>query len=706
MRKVFLLLILPLILCLNNSYAQLQGQARIDSMLLQLSKQKEDSNKVKLLNQLSGTYYLFEKRDIGIMYGKQGLALATNLNWQFGIALMNNVLGANYFGGGKNDSALNYFFKALDIYEALKNRQKIGASLENIGNVYAALDQHSKSMEFKLKALKISEETDSKTDIATSYNNISNEYIYDRDFFTALEYLFKALKLNEEAGDKKAMSQVCANIGVVYIYQKDYTNAMKYYTMASDISKSIGDQWAQIRRMQNICEVYSWQNDYTNGLEFCLKTLKILTDSNDNSGIGMANRCIGELYTAQKNYVMAISYGKEALRIAKTQKDVISTAYALNCLGNIYLLLAQDSLATTRTFQGNSEPMASQFMQDGTIPMNKKERLQLSITYLQAALDSAKVRKNDDVVIQIYERLARAYQLNGDYKKALDCTSSLKGINDSVMSKENSTRIMRLEMKNEFDRRAAHDQKIAELKYQRQKSFTYFGLAGILILSIFSIFIISERRKSELARKKSDELLLNILPAEIAEELKLTGRSEAKNFDNVTVLFTDFVNFTQTGVSMSPKKLLEELNACFKVFDEITTKYNIEKIKTIGDAYLAVAGLPKDDPKHAENIVKAAIEINAFMQDRIAKLGNSTFGIRIGIHSGSVVAGIVGIKKFAYDIWGDTVNTAARLEQHCEPSRINISETTYEFVKDKIKCEYRGEIAAKGKGMLKMYYVV
>jgi adenylate cyclase len=148
------------------------------------------------------------------------------------------------------------------------------------------------------------------------------------------------------------------------------------------------------------------------------------------------------------------------------------------------------------------------------------------------------------------------------------------------------------------------------------------------------------------------------------------------------------------------------LHTCFKAFDEITGKYNIEKIKTVGDAYLAVAGLPTADPKHAENTVKAAEEINQYMAERLGKLGRErTFEIRIGVHSGSVVAGIVGIKKFAYDVWGDTVNTAARMEQNCEAGKKNISEATYQLVKDKISCAYRGEIDAKGKGQLKMYYV-
>jgi len=209
----------------------------------------------------------------------------------------------------------------------------------------------------------------------------------------------------------------------------------------------------------------------------------------------------------------------------------------------------------------------------------------------------------------------------------------------------------------------------------------------------------------KLEKQKSDDLLLNILPEEVADELKVKGSTTAKHFDNVTVLFTDFVNFTEAGEQMKPQELIDELHSCFKAFDEIIEKHNIEKIKTIGDAYLAVAGLPSSDPKHAENVVSAALEIRAYMEARLASRAAGTFHIRLGIHSGSVVAGVVGVKKFAYDIWGDTVNTAARMEQNSEPGKINISQTTYDMIKDKFKCTYRGEIDAKGKGMLKMYYV-
>jgi adenylate cyclase len=224
--------------------------------------------------------------------------------------------------------------------------------------------------------------------------------------------------------------------------------------------------------------------------------------------------------------------------------------------------------------------------------------------------------------------------------------------------------------------------------------------------------VVSQKEKIEkqhgelkIEKKKSDDLLLNILPGEIAEELKETGHSEARFFNNVTVLFTDFVDFTQAGERMAPQELVDELHTCFKTFDEIISKYNIEKIKTIGDAYLAVCGLPMPVAEHAANVVKAALEIKQFMVDRKLLLKDKVFEVRIGIHSGSVVAGIVGVKKFAYDIWGDTVNTAARMEQNSEAGKINISQTTYELVKDQFICAYRGEITAKNKGELSMYFV-
>jgi class 3 adenylate cyclase len=210
-------------------------------------------------------------------------------------------------------------------------------------------------------------------------------------------------------------------------------------------------------------------------------------------------------------------------------------------------------------------------------------------------------------------------------------------------------------------------------------------------------------------KEKSDELLLNILPIDIARELKEKGTAQAKKFDSVTVLFTDFKGFSIIAEKMSADELVSEIDFCFKEFDRIIQKYGIEKIKTIGDAYMAVGGLPVVNQTHAADVIKAALEIRDFIEDHKEKnkeQNKPIFEIRIGVHTGNVVAGIVGLKKFAYDIWGDTVNLASRMESSSEPGKVNISGATYELVKDHFNCTYRGKIKAKNKGEVDMYFVV
>lgn len=204
-------------------------------------------------------------------------------------------------------------------------------------------------------------------------------------------------------------------------------------------------------------------------------------------------------------------------------------------------------------------------------------------------------------------------------------------------------------------------------------------------------------------KEKSDHLLLNIIPAEIAEELKRKGETEARLFDDVSVIFTDFVGFTSISERLSPKELVSELHKNFTYFDSISEKYGLEKIKTIGDAYLAVGGLPVISSNHAKMTVLAALEINDYMLTQ----ENPLFQIRIGVNSGPVVAGIVGVKKFQYDIWGDTVNTASRMESSGQVGKVNISQSTYELIQDEPEFEFesRGKVAAKGKGEVEMFFV-
>ncbi len=217
-----------------------------------------------------------------------------------------------------------------------------------------------------------------------------------------------------------------------------------------------------------------------------------------------------------------------------------------------------------------------------------------------------------------------------------------------------------------------------------------------------------QKEMIEEEKTKSDSLLLNILPAEIAEELKREGRSFARKHEDVSVLFADIKGFTPIAEMLKPEELVTMLDQVFSAFDNIIDIHGMEKIKTIGDCYMCAGGLPLADPESSLKAVKAAVEMQTFIKEfcQSKKIGNlPPFKIRIGIHTGPLVAGVVGLSKFAYDIWGDTVNLASQMEQHSEPGRINISGNTHEKIKDLFQTSYRGKIVAKGKGEVDMYFI-
>ncbi|KAA3645753.1 MAG: guanylate cyclase [Bacteroidetes bacterium] len=230
-----------------------------------------------------------------------------------------------------------------------------------------------------------------------------------------------------------------------------------------------------------------------------------------------------------------------------------------------------------------------------------------------------------------------------------------------------------------------------------------------------TIEIIKQKEKVERQKKlleeekeKTEKLLLNILPREMADELKNKGKAKARHYRKATVMFTDFKGFTKVAESYSPQDLVAELDSYFIKFDEIVNKYNVEKIKTIGDAYMCAGGVPIRNKSNAIDTTLAALEIQRAMSDikqKKIEMGETPWEIRIGIHSGDLIAGVVGIKRFAYDIWGDTVNVAAHMEAAGEVGKVNISETTYEAIAEFFITEYRGKVNAKNKGEIDMYFV-
>jgi len=264
---------------------------------------------------------------------------------------------------------------------------------------------------------------------------------------------------------------------------------------------------------------------------------------------------------------------------------------------------------------------------------------------------------------------------------------------------------------------------LAENAFDKKRVEFFKTITSQLAISMENVALYTEmeskvtERTSQLQQKnqeltveknKSDELLLNILPEEIATELKENGKSKAKKYEQVTILFSDIKDFTSISELMEAEELVSELDACFKKFDEIILEFGLEKIKTVGDAYLAVGGLPDNNKATALDVVTAAIKMVEFTSQRVIdrkKQNKPGFEIRVGINTGSVVSGIVGIKKFQFDIWGNAVNLAARLEQSSEPSRINISSSTHELIKNNFNCEYRGRLPAKGIGDIDMFFV-
>jgi len=447
-----------------------------------------------------------------------------------------------------------------------------------------------------------------------------------------------------------------------------------------------------------------FRKNFPKALEYYNQALEIDKKIQNKGGIAVNTGSIGSVYRDQQDYPHALAYLFSALQMNEGMGDKSSMSISAGNIGECYLYIAKDTTGKIK--------------KDSLIPSGKAANLNKAIEYLNRSITLCKETGDLNNLQSSTKDLSEAEELSGNYKTALDDYKQFVTAKDSVFNIDNNVKITNLETKRDLELKDKQIE-IDRLEVAKKRNERIYYISGIVGLMVIVVIISRNYKRQQRSntlltktnslltteKKRSDDLLLNILPSEVAEELKDKGSADAKLFEEVTVLFTDFVSFTKVSERLTPKELVKELDTCFKAFDEITSKYNIEKIKTIGDAYLAVCGLPLANPNHAENIVRAAIEINAFMQGRVAKLGNSTFEIRIGIHSGSVVAGIVGVKKFAYDIWGDTVNTAARMEQNSEAGKINISQTTYELVKDKFNCEYRGEIEAKNKGEMKMYFI-
>ncbi len=473
--------------------------------------------------------------------------------------------------------------------------------------------------------------------------------------------------------------------------------------------------------------IYKSLRQYQRAQDRYLKALKNYENAGDKLGIAIASNNVGSILAARGESAKALNYYKRALKICNELGIRYQRVVTNNYLGKAYESLDDDVLARkcftdalSESQQiGNKQNEAMSYINIGELDY-KAGRYVAAFSSLFKAKDIAESLNLKDELGSAYQILGKTFAATGDYSKAYDYNTRYSNLQDTLgtidLDKMSELTLNELETRKDEQLQLAdaREKKVAaEVKKQIVIKYSFIG--GFVLLGIFMIILInrfrlinSQKKIIEHEQERSNSLLLNILPADVAEELKQNGKALARSYDQVTVLFADIQNFTKIGEKLTPEKLVSEIDFYFKNFDEIITRYGIEKIKTIGDAYMCASGLHSKGITSAVDMVHAALELQEFVGrtriERIAQ-GEIFFEIRLGIHTGPVVAGIVGVKKFAYDIWGDAVNTAARMETAGETNKINISEVTHSLVKDHFDCVYRGKMDVKNKGLMDMYFV-
>ncbi|MEX1189346.1 MAG: adenylate/guanylate cyclase domain-containing protein [Bacteroidia bacterium] len=618
-----------------------------------------DTSRLKAIDSFAWDGYMFSQPDSAFYYAKLMFDFAQSKGLEKQMAGALSMQGISFYFRGDYIKALQYFKQSLKIAEEIPqpdgkvgDKKGIAGNLNLIGNIYFEQGDYPKALNYYQRGFKIKQEIGDEKGAAALLNNIGLIYSTQGETVQALDYYERSLRIKEKYGGYQLdIATSYSNIADIYYNQGKTIQAKDYYERGLAVSKENGDKKGTAASLQGLGFIYNSLGETKTAKKYFTDALKIQEEIGDKKAITTSITVIGDFYNKQKDYKKAIESCNRGLKLSEEIGAIALQKTACQCLYDAYKGLGN----------GNKALFYHEEMLVLTDSLQREE--------------TAKILQQMEFNKQVLE-------------------DSLE-----VAEKERLIEV-------------AHQDEVRKKDGVRNIAIGVGILVLILAGGIYSRLRYTKKAKAIIEKEKdrSENLLLNILPADIAAELKEKGRAEARDFDLVSILFTDFKGFTAASEKLSAQDLVSEINTCFEAFDGIMGKYNIEKIKTIGDAYMAAGGLPIPTNDSVKNTVLAAIEMQAFISKRKVELDAANkpcFEMRLGIHTGPVVAGIVGVKKFAYDIWGDTVNTASRMESSGEVGKVNISQSTYEVLRNDIDFtfESRGKIEAKGKGEIAMYFV-
>ncbi|MBL7775332.1 MAG: tetratricopeptide repeat protein [Saprospiraceae bacterium] len=685
---------LPLALALLAFATPIGAQALADSLARLLETARPDTQRVRWLTDLAWEINEAETdKAEGLL--REAIQLAQKLRFLRGEATAWNGLGVVEEIRGNFDGARQYYQKALDLRRKLGDPKEIGSSLNNLGVLFEMIGRFDSALVYHRENLDIQTQLADTLRMARAHFNIAGAYQEMGLYNEAQEYLFYARAIVEARKDLDGMAKVYAQLGHIRFELDRYDEALPFYDQELKLREQLEDPGRLAEALTDYANALDELDSSQTAVRYYLRALELWKALDDLPGQANVFINLGDAHKHLGNYQLALQYLRQAENICLELDDKLSLMEVYNTMGDTYSRAGQ-----------------------------QEKSLELVRRYYRIAQET-----NDNKYIQgAYKDFAEVYAKLGNYRKAYDYRVRYDEFRYKNLNERISAAFARKEALFEDAKRKKQiqDQQIAleiqavRLTESRTRQYALLGGALALLILVGLLFNVNRMRAQtnrELAaknaaieheRQRADELLTNILPAATAAELKAKASVQPVRYDSVSVMFTDFEGFTKISEQVSFDVLITELNACFSLFDAVVVEFGLEKIKTIGDAYMCAGGLPIPNDTHPVDTVRAAIEMQRRLQalmEQKKQEGKPVFDMRIGIHTGPVVAGVVGSHKFAYDIWGDTVNTAARLEQGSAIRKINISESTYQAVKGHFNCQYRGELEAKNKGKIRMYFV-